>query len=152
MKKVFGIALVAMVSLGILYPTISSSMTSSSEKGGINFIHQDYQKAIAEAKAQNKLVFVDAYASWCGPCKVMDKKVFSDKNVAAYFNEHFINVKVMVEDARSATPEGAKFSQTYEFDAYPTMFFLDGDGKVVKKIIGYHDARQLINQAEKTQK
>ena len=79
----------------------------------------------------------------------MDKKVFQDKDVAAYFNTNFVNLKMMVETSKDVTPEGNKFMKKYDFDAYPTMFFIDKSGKVVHKIVGYHDAEGLLKEAQK---
>ena len=144
MKKLIGISVVALVALLIAYPSLSSSVSQVAVDNGINFIEQDFDKALAKAKAEDKIIFVDTYASWCGPCKMMDKKVFRDKKVADYFNANFVNLKMMVETSTEVTPEGNKFVQRYDFDAYPTMFFLDKEGKVVHKIVGYHAADSLL--------
>ena len=61
------------------------------------FIHEKFGEAVEKARAENKLVFVDAYTTWCGPCKQMDKNTFSDENVAAFFNEKFVNLKLDME-------------------------------------------------------
>jgi uncharacterized protein YyaL (SSP411 family) len=50
-----------------------------------------------KAKKENKLIFVDAYASWCGPCKLMVKNIFPLKTVGDYYNSHFINAKIDME-------------------------------------------------------
>ena len=146
MKKIVGFGIALLVLACVAYPSINS--TSEIQEEGINFIHQDFDAAIKKAKAENKLIFVDAYASWCGPCKLMDKKTFKNKQVADYFNEQFVSVKIMIEDSQSATPEGIKFASKYKFDAYPTMFFIDKDGKVKTKIIGFYNAEDLLYEAK----
>ena len=64
---------------------------------GIDFHHGTWKEALAEAQKQDKLVFIDAYAKWCGPCKKMAKNVFTLSEVGDFYNENFINVKLDME-------------------------------------------------------
>ncbi len=54
-----------------------------------------------KAKAENKFIFVDCYATWCGPCRLMDKNVFTNSEVANYLNNNFISVKVQMDKTAS---------------------------------------------------
>lgn len=84
---------------------------------GIQFFHGTWAEALEKAKIEDKLLFVDAYAQWCGPCKVMAKNVFTQKKVGDFFNENFINLKMDME-----TTDGASFGHKYPVSAYPTLF------------------------------
>lgn len=106
---------------------------------GIQFTQKPWTEILQKAKTENKLVFVDAYTTWCGPCKAMSKKVFPDKKVGQFFNAQFVNAKIDMEKG-----EGPKLAQQYKVRAYPTFLFVDGDGKVVHRSIGYHDTKQLL--------
>ena len=64
---------------------------------GISFIEGDWKKVLAKAKAEKKLIFVDAYATWCGPCKKLQKEVFPDAAVGSFFNKNFINAKSILD-------------------------------------------------------
>jgi len=69
------------------------SFTSSEKKiykKGINFFKGTYTEALAKAKEENKPVFLDVYAGWCGPCKKLKKTTFKDETVGEYFNKNFI--------------------------------------------------------------
>ena len=57
---------------------------------GIQFDKSEWKSILTKAEKENKLVFVDAYAAWCGPCKKMDRDVFSKKEVGDYFNAKFV--------------------------------------------------------------
>ncbi|HHG84150.1 MAG TPA: DUF255 domain-containing protein, partial [Bacteroidetes bacterium] len=63
---------------------------SSMKAQGIKFFHGTFAQAKAKAKKENKLIFMDAYTSWCGPCKWMAANTFTDASVGAYFNQHFV--------------------------------------------------------------
>lgn len=109
---------------------------------GIEFVHVTWQEALEQAKAERKLLFVDSYAQWCGPCKRMAKQEFVKAEVGDVYNSNFVNLKLDME-----TPNGRTFDSSYPVSAYPTMFFLNGDGEVVKKIKGGKKAEQLIQMA-----
>jgi thiol-disulfide isomerase/thioredoxin len=115
---------------------------------GIEFFQGTWKDAMAKAKAEDKLLFVDAFAKWCGPCKAMAKNVFTQEKVGAYFNRNFINLKLDMEES-----DGITFGHKYPVSAYPTLFFLDGDGKVIKSVRGGQQADGLIaHGAEAIQK
>ncbi len=111
---------------------------------GIRFFEGKWPEAQAKAKAEERLIFADAYASWCGPCKRMAATVFTDPKVGEFFNENFVNVKYDMEK-----PENAEFARKYPVSAYPTLMILDADGKVVQKHVGAMTAEGLIAFGQK---
>lgn len=108
-----------------------------------NFRHITFDEAKTAAKAENKMVFIDFYTSWCGPCKVMANQIFPQKEVGDYFNAKFVCVKY---DAEKETPELAK---TYNVRAYPTFIIVDATGKLVgTKVGGNFDGQAFIADIE----
>lgn len=131
--------------LGLMSFVFLEKKTAADE--GIQFKKISFEQALKEAKASNKLIFMDAYAEWCGPCKYMAAKVFTSEEVGKLFNDKFINLKIDMEKG-----EGPALAAKYQVRAYPTLFFIDGDGKVVKKVLGAQPADKLIaigNEATK---
>ena len=110
-----------------------------SVKNDIKFLHDNLEEAKTLAAKENKVVFIDAYTTWCGPCKAMSRNVFTQPKVADYFNKNFINLKVNME--KSA---GKKMRSAYSVRAYPTLLFIKPDGTLIKKVVGYHQAESLI--------
>ena len=88
-------------------------------------------EVLMKAERENKIVFVDLYADWCLPCKVMDEEVFNDKATADFMNDNFINYKVNGEKA-----EGPDLTLIYNVKGYPTQLFLDGKGRVLERNLG----------------
>ena len=126
--------------LVVLLTASSFTPAADEESGvGIKFTDARWADVLKKAKAEKKLIFLDAYASWCGPCKMLQKNVFTQKTVGDYFNKKFINVKMDMEKG-----EGPALSRVYPLEAYPTLLFINGDGRVVKKAIGYLSADDLI--------
>lgn len=123
--------------------TILFSLNFASAQG-IEFFNGTFAEAQAEAKAQGKLIFMDAYAVWCGPCKMMTKNVFPQENVGDFFNANFINLKVDMEKG-----EGVDLRRKYGVSAYPTLLLIDADGEVVESIRGARGADALIAWAKK---
>ena len=118
---------------------LTASLTAQE---GIDFFDGSWEEALARATAEDKLIFVDAYAEWCGPCKMMSARVFPDPAVGAYFNANFISVKFDMEKAESAT-----FRQTHYASAYPTLLFINGQNEVVHRLIGARQSEQLLRDA-----
>ncbi len=106
---------------------------------GIEFSSSSWEEILAEAQQSDKIVFVDAYTTWCGPCKMMASRVFTDDAVGAYYNEHFINAKIDMEKG-----EGPAIARQYEVQAYPTFLFVDGDGKLVHRGLGYQPIEAFL--------
>jgi thiol:disulfide interchange protein len=106
---------------------------------GIQFTEASWKEILKRAKAEKKVIFLDAYASWCGPCKLLQKNVFTKKAVGDLYNGKFINVKMDMEKG-----EGPALSQVYPLEAYPTLLYIDGNGRLLKKVLGYQSPEDLI--------
>ena len=104
----------------------------------------DLPKAQAQAAKEKKMVLLDFTGSdWCGWCKELDKKTYSDAKVIAFAKDKLVSVKVDTE-----TPDGAKLQQKFEVSGLPTIMFLDGDGKVQGKIVGFKPAAPFLAKME----
>ena len=110
---------------------------------GINFRQDDWQNVVSQAKAQKKLIFVDIYTTWCGPCKEMDKKTFTDISVGDKFNARFINYKVDAEKGF-----GINLAKRYNVTSYPTCLFIDANENPVYKQEGLLRAPDLLKEAD----
>lgn len=114
------------------------------EYTSVNFEKGDFNSVLNKAKEQDKLIFFDAYADWCGPCKVMDATVFADPVAGRYFNTNFINAKVDMEKG-----EGPELLKTYPVSAFPTYLLIDKNGKEVHRIVGSYETTEFINLIRK---
>lgn len=94
-----------------------------------------------------KTIFLDVYATWCGPCKVLKAHTFSAEEVGAFYNLNFINVTIDGEKG-----EGAELAKKFGVQAYPSLFFIDQNGKLVSGTNGYHTPNQLIRLGKKVLK
>lgn len=131
----------------LLYSFISIDSKKEYDKNeGIQFQNANLKSALKAAQEQNKIVFVDVYASWCGPCKMLDRQTFSNKKVGEYFNNKFISVKINGE-----TSEGREIMSEYQLRSYPTLLFLDEKGNVISKNTGFHSAKELLELGKNTQ-
>ncbi|WP_316816190.1 thioredoxin family protein [Pedobacter nyackensis] len=122
-------------------------LSASAQNREIAFKDADWKTQLATAKKENKLIFFDAYTSWCGPCKMMAKDVFTKDNVADLFNNTFHNVKYDMEKG-----EGPALKDKYGVSAFPTYLFINGDGEIVHKIVGSMPAAEFMEEAGKALK
>ncbi|MBK7870882.1 MAG: thioredoxin family protein [Saprospiraceae bacterium] len=111
---------------------------------GIQFFEGSWEEALAAAKAQDKVIFVDAYAVWCGPCKKMAKEVFPNEEVGIFYNRNFISMQIDMERGM-----GLDFGKQYPVAAFPTLFFIDGDGKIVHQVRGAQSVEAFLNIGKK---
>ncbi len=115
---------------------------------GIVFVEGSWADAIAAAKKAGKPLFVDAYAEWCGPCKVMAKDVFPDEKVGEFYNANFVSYKMDVD-----TDEGKMIFAKYGGSAMPTYLFIDAkDESVMYKQLGSVPAQDFIEIGQKALK
>lgn len=113
----------------------------------IDFREGGFAKALEAAKAENKLVFMDCYTSWCGPCKLMASKEFVQEKAGEYFNPRFVSVKIDMEKG-----EGVELGKRYDVNAYPTLLVLNAEGELLSRHAGYLHVDELIAFAENATK
>jgi thioredoxin-related protein len=112
----------------------------------IEFNHGTWAEVKAKAKAEKKLIFVDAYTTWCGPCKAMAKNTFTKTSIANYYNSNFINAKIDMEKG-----EGIEIAKQYNVNCYPNLLYIDADGNLVHRGAGYLDTTEFLAMAKTAQ-
>jgi len=102
-----------------------------------------WKEVQAKARTENKMIFMDCYASWCGPCKYMDRMIFPQKMVGDYFNSNFISVRVQMDETSKDSPyiqrwyaDAAAIGGKYGITSYPTYLFFTPDGEVIHRASG----------------
>jgi thiol:disulfide interchange protein DsbD len=112
--------------------------TGAAEKAPDLWISQDYERALATAKAEQKLVLLDTYAEWCAQCKELDEKTWPDAQVSAWIKAHAVPVKV---DADKVRPDLAK---SLGIRSYPTVILLDGQGREIRRSLGFQKPAEML--------
>lgn len=130
--------------LSILFLTLLT-LPAFAGGDGVDFFEGTFRQALAKAKKEKKMVMLDAYTSWCGPCKVLKNKVFPNKELGDYINANFVSIGVDMEAG-----EGPALANMYPVEGYPTILFLDASGKIKKKILGLPQggAKELLGVAK----
>ena len=110
---------------------------------GVIFHDLNFDAALAKAKAENKLLFIDCYTSWCGPCKYMVSTIFPMEKVGSYMNPKFVCVKYDMEKS-----EGPELAKKFGIQGFPTFLILNPDGNVRHRLIGGDEADKFISRVD----
>ncbi|MBO9571704.1 MAG: DUF255 domain-containing protein [Chitinophagaceae bacterium] len=136
----------------LLLPVMACAQTINT---GIHWTNGlNWNQVKQKARAENKYIFLDVYATWCGPCKEMDKYIYSNDNVGEFMNNKFISVKVQTDQTKNDEGEVKKWyvdaqtiSKQYRIMSLPTFIFLSPEGNVVHKVAGFHNVENFIGEA-----
>lgn len=129
--------------LFIFFSSFLISISLAAQTKNIAFEHISFREIKEKAVKENKLIFLDAYTSWCGPCKYMAANIFTNDTVADFYNRNFINAKIDMEKG-----EGIELAKLYKINCYPNLLFIDGNGELVHRTAGSMSAKQFIALAE----
>ncbi len=125
----------------------TSIISLNAQNVGVNWEKGSLNEVIAKAQKNKKgpkLIFLDCYTSWCGPCKYMANTIFPTKEAGDYFNTNFLNVKFDMEKG-----EGIEIKKKYDIAAYPTFLVLDENGKEIGRIVGGGELEPFIKKVER---
>ena len=105
------------------------------------FRNLSFDEACKAANKEKKVVMIDFYTTWCGPCKLLDRTTWKDTKVQAWLKDKTVSIKVDAEKQR-------KLSKRYQIKAYPTILFLKPDGKKIDRLVGYRKADMFLKEAK----
>lgn len=123
-----------------------SADSNTDTREGMEFFHGSFEDALVLASEENKMVFVDVWTTWCGPCIVMQETVFPLPEVGEYFNARFINYKL---DAENEDQNGPEISTRYEIELLPTYLILDSEGNELSRATGSVAPNQFISMVDR---
>lgn len=133
MKKI--LLALAMIPLIVLIAAFKPASTA------VQFASADWENSKTRAMTEGKLYFVDFDASYCATCRNMDESTYMSERLANYINKNVVAVRIDVQDF-----DGVMWSQQYEVEALPTMLIFNEQGELVKRIVGYQSASDLIDE------
>ncbi len=130
---------------------VMSAFILTAHAQGVQFTDRtDWNQVKEQAKKENKFIFVDFYATWCGPCKAMDKEVYSNSGVGSYLNDNFISVKVQMDKTntdnayvKSWYHDKEQMQEKYKISGLPTFLFFNSDGEMVHQGSGFMKADEF---------
>ena len=130
------------ITLFIVVFLLFASATTFSQ--GIRFDSTNWASLVTRAKSEKKMIFVDFYTTWCGPCKRLEKEVFPLPEVGRKFNSSFINARINAEKG-----EGIELASRFGITAYPSSVFIKADDEsLVYKTVGYLPADKYLAETD----
>jgi len=105
------------------------------------FMNLSLDQALVMASKQKRIVFVDFCTAWCGACKKLDEETWRDGRVIEQLKKNTIPIKLDAEKEQMVTDK-------YLVKAYPTLLFLNADGSILARIVGYQIPKQFIEKLQ----
>lgn len=110
---------------------------------------QPMAAAVAQTRAEGKVMLVHTYAVWCGWCARMDAETYADSTVQAFVAEHFTATRLDLESPDEVpffehTLSMAALGRAFGVTGTPTTVFVGPDGVPITKIAGFRDAPTLL--------
>lgn len=138
MKKISFLLLMVMMCI--------TMQVNAQSTDGIQFYQEGslFADAVSKAKAENKMVFLDCYTSWCGPCKMMARDIFPQKKVGDFMNPKFVSIKIDMEKG-----EGPALTKKLQVSAFPTFIIFNADGQELGRFLGGSNADGFIDRVKK---
>lgn len=129
--------------IGVLLLIVQT--VTAQNTNGIHFQQNlNWQEVLNKARQENKLIFVDAYTTWCAPCKQMDKDVYTTSEAGNLMNDRFISIKLQMDKTGSDSPFVQKWhkdaeliNQQYKIEIYPSYLFFSSTGQLIYRDAGY---------------
>lgn len=126
----------------------------SAKTQGINFnANSSLSELKAEAQKNNKYILVDAFTTWCVPCKELDAQTFSDRKVGEYINDNFLSAKFQMDRTKndndlvkSRYSDAKAIENVYSITAYPTVMILNPSGILAGKVLGFKRPNEFISE------
>ena len=126
----------------VLFAAFATTLAAQELYEGIVFMENEpWETVLEKARAEDRLIFMDCYTTWCGPCKVLSEKVFPLKEVGDFFNANFINTKYDMEKG-----DGKMLYERYKdhIPGFPSLLLINADGEVVHQMAGSMEPEALI--------
>ncbi len=137
----------SVVKASLLFIACSLSGTILLAQGIVFMDNPQWNDVLQRARNENKMIFVDCYTEWCGPCKGLERNIFPQKEMGDFFNKHFVNVKYDMEKEN-----GLDFKKIFPSDikSYPTLLYIDAkEQRIVHKLVGGMSVAIFIKESEK---
>lgn len=119
---------------------IAASTLAASPLAERPFQDLGFEEACAQAASQEKLVFIDFYTTWCGPCKKLDQVTWKDESVIAWLEENTVPLKIDAE-------KQVALAKRYSVDAYPSLLFVEASGDLKGRIVGFREPQAFLAEA-----
>ncbi|MEI0530259.1 DUF255 domain-containing protein [Brachyspira pilosicoli] len=131
------------ISFAALLLLLSCNNNNQSKNKQLINWETNYNTALEKAVKENKSIMIDFYTDWCTICKIMETNVYLDKDIVSNINYNFVPLKINAED----NEEYIKFlTNQYNISAFPTTVFINTNGFIIKKILGYIDTNDLLEE------
>jgi len=131
------ILIVVLVAIAILTGWMFINKDQPQKQVSQNIEWKAFDKGLAQAKAENKNIFLYFHAEWCTFCKKLMATTFQDKKVVRFLSDRFVSISVDTDVEKMVTGN-------YGVKGLPTIWFLKPDGTRISNIPGYVDEKKMM--------
>jgi thioredoxin-related protein len=123
----------------------------------VGYPFMSFDKALRQARDQNKLLFVYFGRYGCGYCDKTNSEAFSDDKVREAYSKNYVLAYVDSESGkRLQLPSGERITEHEvgtRYDAFvtPVFTFMTPEGKPLLQLVGVQRIEDLMNAHQKIQ-
>jgi thioredoxin 1 len=132
---------------GLTKSPTDSIAKAKNGKSKLVYFEGNFTQALQKARLENKMIFIDSYTTWCGPCKQMKSLLVSDAKLIEFLNQNFVCLSINIEKG-----DGPRIKRKYPHGTFPTLLFIKNDGKLKNRFVGLpnYGSTELLNFARLT--
>jgi thiol-disulfide isomerase/thioredoxin/YHS domain-containing protein len=127
----------------VVAPTFLATVTGAPPEAKVVW-HDDFNRALEEAQRRDCVVLVHFFATWCPPCKRMEREVLNSPELVRLLDSGAVAVKIDGEKQPA-------LKDRFSIEAFPSDVIISPQGRVLSSSQGYQSRDAYLSMLARTE-